>query len=376
MRLSIISPKDLVEPRGGDSVLTKQIYDLEIFSKSFDVIDRVMLSNRKESELPDGYFSIHKGSPSLIDSTMGFIRRYRHPIFTRFQNSETEELLLKLHSDVIFAEHLYMVPSSRLLNQIRQSSLIVASVHVIESRIQKGVLKLFSHSLMHSELKALSSVDIALVFNLEEKRWIELRKPKLKVICIKPFLPPNTKSNLTGDFLFVGNQSWAPNRECVEDIHEIWRVLNSQGLHYKINIVGTPPKVKYRDIPIGVTHHGFVDNLQHFYLQSSGFIAPIRTGGGVRVKLLEAITYGIPIVTTPSGLDDLSELSNFVNLGNKIPDFVSDVSDLGTNRQLRERQSEALCKVAQKLYDDSCKQWEELIVEILTMISVKKNKKL
>ena len=43
-----------------------------------------------------------------------------------------------------------------------------------------------------------------------------------------------------------------------------------------------------------------------FYKTAKVFIAPVLSGAGIKIKNLEAMIYGIPIVTTPLGLDGLS----------------------------------------------------------------------
>ena len=51
---------------------------------------------------------------------------------------------------------------------------------------------------------------------------------------------------------------------------------------------------------------GFVDDIQPLFSSCAVFVCPIRSGSGVRVKLLEAFASGIPVVSTPLGAEGLA----------------------------------------------------------------------
>jgi polysaccharide biosynthesis protein PslH len=55
-----------------------------------------------------------------------------------------------------------------------------------------------------------------------------------------------------------------------------------------------------------VTVAGFVDDLRPCYEEAEVVVAPISSGGGTRIKLLEAFAHGVPVVTTPTGAAGLA----------------------------------------------------------------------
>jgi len=55
---------------------------------------------------------------------------------------------------------------------------------------------------------------------------------------------------------------------------------------------------------------GVVEDLQTIYKHSRVCICPMLTGTGVKIKVLEALSYGVPVVTTPRGLDGLINKTN------------------------------------------------------------------
>jgi len=51
---------------------------------------------------------------------------------------------------------------------------------------------------------------------------------------------------------------------------------------------------------------GYVEDLAHSWRSSRIFIVPLLSGGGMRVKILDAWTYGLPVVSTRIGAEGLS----------------------------------------------------------------------
>lgn len=64
---------------------------------------------------------------------------------------------------------------------------------------------------------------------------------------------------------------------------------------------GPPPELLALAADPGVTVTGFVNDLDRCHKEVAVFVAPILTGGGIIVKLLDALAAGTPTVTTPYG---------------------------------------------------------------------------
>ncbi len=56
----------------------------------------------------------------------------------------------------------------------------------------------------------------------------------------------------------------------------------------------------------GIEALGFVDDLTPLFRASHLFVAPLPEGGGIKIKILEAMARGIPVVTTPVGAEGIS----------------------------------------------------------------------
>lgn len=110
-------------------------------------------------------------------------------------------------------------------------------------------------------------------------------------------------------FLFVGNLGYYPNEDaavffCSEVLPRIRaRVTRT----VRTLIVGTHPtrRVLATASDPGVTVTGAVPDLTEFYRDADVVVAPIRAGGGSRIKLLEAFSYRRPVVSTATGAEGI-----------------------------------------------------------------------
>ncbi len=54
-----------------------------------------------------------------------------------------------------------------------------------------------------------------------------------------------------------------------------------------------------------MTALGFVDDLADFYRRATTVAAPLTEGGGIKIKILEAMARGVPVVTTAVGAEGI-----------------------------------------------------------------------
>lgn len=102
------------------------------------------------------------------------------------------------------------------------------------------------------------------------------------------------------DVGMVGVWSWAPNQDGLAWFaEEILPELRQRGLSVGIAGKGISAAMGRRLRRQGATLLGYVENLAAFYDSVKVIAAPYRRGGGVRMKVAEAIGHGVPVVGTP-----------------------------------------------------------------------------
>jgi glycosyltransferase involved in cell wall biosynthesis len=108
--------------------------------------------------------------------------------------------------------------------------------------------------------------------------------------------------------LFVGNYEYAPNVDAVEwAAGEILPLVWQQRPQARFLVCGhaLPDSWRQRFPDPRIEWRGYVDSLPAVQSESSVFLAPLRFGGGSKLKVLEALAAGLPIVSTPEGLSGL-----------------------------------------------------------------------
>lgn len=108
--------------------------------------------------------------------------------------------------------------------------------------------------------------------------------------------------------LFVGALSWLPNAQAVEYfLRECWPGLRARIPRARLLVAGKNVEQIscHRNPPDGVELLGFVPDIDACYAAARVVICPVVSGGGTRVKLVEAAAFGKPIVSTTIGAEGL-----------------------------------------------------------------------
>ena len=131
-------------------------------------------------------------------------------------------------------------------------------------------------------------------------------------VRVNPFgihLPPQPDpgKEVDGELLFVGNYTHPPNVDAALWLgREIVPRLRQRFPAVCLTLVGIYPPESVRALAgenIRVT--GPVPEVEPYLEQAAVVLAPVRTGGGMRMKVLQAMAFGKAVVTTPLGADGM-----------------------------------------------------------------------
>jgi glycosyltransferase involved in cell wall biosynthesis len=107
--------------------------------------------------------------------------------------------------------------------------------------------------------------------------------------------------------VFVGNMGYPPNRDAVGFFaDEVLPALRVRMSDVFLDVIGpgAGPALQER-LAGAVRFRGFIDDLGQALSTYDMLVAPLRLGGGTKLKVLAAMGNGIPIVTTPVGAEGL-----------------------------------------------------------------------
>ncbi len=240
---------------------------------------------------------------------------------------ELEKILKENSFDIVQLEGLYVCPYIPAIKR-NSTAKIVYRAHNIEHEIwnrtaalatglKKWYLKNLSKRIRRFEKEMLNTYDF--LVPITERDGIILKKMgNNKPLHVSQtgidssMLIPNAK-NLEHPSLFhIGSLDWAPNQEgliwfldnCWLEIHEKYPNLN-----FYIAGRNAPVWFQRKLVLPNIIYMGEVSDAYEFINSKSIMVVPLNSGSGMRIKIIEGMALGKPIVTSIIGTEGISTTS-------------------------------------------------------------------
>lgn len=273
--------------------------------------------------------------------------------------------------DIVQLEGLYVCPYIPTIRK-HSSAKIVYRAHNIEHEIWErtainstGLLQKYLKNLAKRikkfELKWLNSYD--LIVPITERDGLLLNKMGNS----KPghvsqtgidasVLVPNAK-NLEHPSLFhIGSLEWTPNQEgLVWFIDNCWAEIHSRYPDLKFYIAGrnAPAWLQKKFEQPNIIFEGEVPDAYEFMNSKSIMVAPLHSGSGMRIKIIEGMALGKPIVTTTVGTEGISTTSGEnIIVADNIAGFNKAVSELIENQDFLNKISRNAIEFIHEKFDN------------------------
>lgn len=139
----------------------------------------------------------------------------------------------------------------------------------------------------------------------DQAHHTELRSAILSNIPFNPPAQPFPQTSST-TLLFVGSLWYAPNHEGIDRfLQRSWPAIKTALPQTRLLLAGAAPPATRQawERHPGVSAPGYVEDLGEAYRNAAFTIAPIYSGGGSNIKILESLAYGRVCVTTPRCAD-------------------------------------------------------------------------
>ena len=159
------------------------------------------------------------------------------------------------------------------------------------------------------ERRALAEVDAVVVLtDADRDSLVGLADTRVRTIGLELALPVDTIAPALADdctIAFVGNFSHAPNVEAAHALVRILALVRSEVPAARLLFVGEGSDRLGLDGP-GISTTGRVATVAAPLERAAVVAIPVQTGGGMRVKVFEALAYGKPTVVSPLAVRGLS----------------------------------------------------------------------
>lgn len=157
----------------------------------------------------------------------------------------------------------------------------------------------------------------------------------------------------------LGTLHYLPNADGIRwFLNEVFPLVLNQEPDAHLTIIGKNPPADFIEQasqnPDHVQVTGYVENLDPYFEASAMMVVPVRAGGGMRVRILEACARGMPLVTTTVGLEGIDAQDGREVLVRDTPDeFARAVVDL-----LRSSEDQARLATAGRLLAEIKYDWQ------------------
>jgi len=112
------------------------------------------------------------------------------------------------------------------------------------------------------------------------------------------------------NLLFLGTLYYPPNSDAVEwFLREIYPRLRIEIPDVRFVVAGARPSRQLRSLAradSSIDLPGYVNDLAELYSASAAMVVPLRAGGGMRVKILEAFANQVPVISTSLGCEGIA----------------------------------------------------------------------
>lgn len=187
---------------------------------------------------------------------------------------------------------------------------------------------------------------------------------------LSTFVPAGRPKAQTPTLLYVGAMHYYPNADAVSFFFEtMYERIRQAVPEVKVRIVGhaPPPEIQGLAHLSGVEVTGSVTDVRPSYEEATVFIVPLRLGGGTRLKIVEAMAMGLPVVSTTVGAEGLSvHPGEDVLIADDPASFVKSVLRLLADAELRQRIATSAQGLARHYdWNELCKPYVRLAEELV-----------
>lgn len=249
-----------------------------------------------------------------------------------------EDLLAETEFDIVQVESIHLMGYLPVIRAAQSRPLIVCDWHNIESELmsryseREGNLLRRSYArrtarlMRNFEQRALDEFDAQVTVSDRDAERLRKLNSKARIFVIEngvdaahysdeqleqahaARLTQQAASDSPNRIVFVGSMDYHANIDgAVSFSREVWPRLRERKPDLTFTIVGRDPSPEVRELESlpGIEVTGTVGDVRPYYREAIAAIVPLKVGGGSRLKILEAMAAGVPVISTVLGAEGL-----------------------------------------------------------------------
>jgi polysaccharide biosynthesis protein PslH len=297
-------------------------------------------------------------------------------LIIRDQNSEMRQAVTRISQnrsfDIVHADQLWMAPYALTVKGARSVLDQHNAVFQIPRRMASSEKNPLKKWLLQHEARKLAAYEGRICQHFDRVVWVsaadlqaltELSEGKNNCsdrssvipICIDPSVIPTGKEGRRRfRVTFMGGMHWPPNAEGIAWFSDqVWPAVRARCPDAVLTVIGRqPPYLGANPDAENIETPGFVPDPDRYLSETAVFIVPLHSGGGMRVKILDAWCSSLPVVSTGIGAEVLCvQSSGNIILADEPREFADAVIELLHNQELARRLSENGRATIQTKYD-------------------------
>ncbi|MEW6088674.1 MAG: glycosyltransferase [bacterium] len=303
-----------------------------------------------------------------------------------------DKVIKEENPDFIHIDHLQMAQyikgdkkGIKILDEHNVEYQILKRIFEIEKNYFKKIFTYYEfNKLKKVEKEACLESDLVITVSDLDKRTLAdmtCNNVRFKTIPIgvdtEYFFYQPIRNKQENAIVFIGTLYWPPNIDAVMWFYkEVWGKLKNNNDIRNLNwkIIGLKPVdeiLQLAEIDKNIDVHGSVADVRPFMREGSVFIVPLFSGSGMRVKILNAMACGIPVISTSIGAEGIEGLKpvnfNFCKeqtnynlrftihdsniwIADKPEEFIDAIMTLFINNELRSQLSQSGRKLMEEKY--------------------------
>lgn len=363
MKILYISNKPIYPLVDGGCIAMNQFLKC-LINAGYDIKNFTISTHKHPFEkdaFPEELYSIIRPTNIEVDTRIKTIKAlsylfkkgsYNIDRFTNdFLKLEIKNFLENEDTSVVILESIYLAGYISTIRKYSTAKIIIRSHNVEfllwerQSEIQNSIfkkiyLKKLAKDLKIAEVKYLNKADGICCISKKDKQIFQ----ELGITKSLATIPVSIETNYiqneyeANSFFHIGSMNWGPNIEAINWlVNSIFPSIRKQLPDAKLYLAGSNMSNKFlTDESNGIEVIGFVEDVSDFMINKGVMLVPLKSGSGVRIKIIEGMNLGIPIVTTKIGAEgiDAEHQKNIIIAKNE-EDFVNFAVSLSESKEKR-----------------------------------------